>query len=126
SPICWRRGFGMQNRANSFIPSAQIAIHDADLQAAVSFGTNAAFTRRRTAMFAGGEDHGQALRQQAAAIRRHSLNHLPDLLIEAEANMEANGIRVLWAIDADEANRHVLEIARAHDVRAVVKSKSMV
>lgn len=116
----------MQNRANSFIPSAQIAIHDADLQAAVSFGTNAAFTRRRTAMFAGGEDHGQALRQQSAAIRRHSLNHLADLLIEAEAGMEANGIRVLWAIDAAEANRHVLEIARAHDVRTVVKSKSMV
>ena len=116
----------MQNRANNFIPSAQVAIHDANLQAAVSFGTNAGFTRRRAAMFSDGETHGQALRRQAAAIRRHGLNRLPDLLTQAEANMAANGIQVLWAIDADEANRHVLEIARRHGVRAVVKSKSMV
>lgn len=116
----------MQNRANDFIPSAQVAIYDTDLQAAVSFGTNTGFIRRRAAMFAAGESHGQALRQQAAAIRRHALNHLPDLLIQAEANMAANGIQVLWAIDADEANRLVLDIARRHEVHSVVKSKSMV
>jgi L-lactate dehydrogenase complex protein LldF len=116
----------MQNRSNDFIPAARVAIHDADLQRAVSFGTNAGFTRRRAAMFADGEAHGQALRQQAAAIRRHSLNRLPELLAQAEANMTANDIQVLWAIDADEANQHVLEIARRHDVRRVVKSKSMV
>jgi len=116
----------MQNRSNDFIPAAQVAIHDADLQRAVSFGTNAGYTRRRAAMFAAGEAHGQALRRQAAAIRRNCLNRLPELLAEAEANMTANGIRVLWAIDAEEANRQVVEIARRHDARAVVKSKSMV
>ncbi|MCA9954579.1 MAG: iron-sulfur cluster-binding protein [Anaerolineales bacterium] len=116
----------MKVQSNNFIPAAQIAINDVDLQTAVSFGTNSGFTKRQAAMFADGQAHGQTLRQQAAAIKRHALNHLPDLLEEAEANMLANGIQVLWASDGDEANRHVLEIARRHDVKSVVKSKSMV
>src|SRR5690606_33540334 len=116
----------MKVQSNNFIPAAQIAIHDVDLQTAVSFGTNSGFTKRQAAMFAQGEAHGQALRQQAAAIKRHALNHLADLLEQAEANMQANGIQVLWAVDGDEANQHVLDIARRHNVRSVVKSKSMV
>ncbi len=116
----------MKNEAHNFIPAARVAIHDAEQRAAVAFGASAGFTRRQAAMTAGGEAHGQALRQQAAAIRRHSLNHLPDLLEQAEAAMRANGIEVLWAIDGDEANRHVLDIARRHGARAVVKAKSMV
>lgn len=116
----------MKIQSNNFIPAAHIAIHDVDLQTAVSFGTNSAFTKRQTAMFSEGHTHGEAMRQQAAAIKRHALNHLPDLLEQAEANMQANGIQVLWAIDAAEANQHVLEIARRHSVQSVVKSKSMV
>ena len=40
--------------------------------------------------------------------------------------MKARGIEVLFAQDAAEANRLVLEIAREHNVKSVVKSKSMV
>lgn len=116
----------MKVQSNNFIPAAKVAINDPDLQTAVSFGANAGFTKRQAAMFAAGEAHGQAIRQQAAAIKRHGLNLLPELLEQAEAAMQANGIEVLWAVDAEEANRHVLEIARRHDVRSVVKSKSMV
>jgi L-lactate dehydrogenase complex protein LldF len=116
----------MINQANNFVSLAQVAIHDAELQKAVAFGTHSGFTKCLAARFAAGETHGQAIRRQAAAIRRHSLNHLPDLLEQAEATMQANGIEVLWAADGDEANRHVLEIARRHEVRSVVKSKSMV
>jgi L-lactate dehydrogenase complex protein LldF len=54
------------------------------------------------------------------------LSILPELLEQAEENMQANGIKVLWAVDAEEANQHVLEIAREHHVQSVVKSKSMV
>ncbi len=116
----------MKIRSNNFIPAARVAIQDADLQTAVSSGANAGFTKRQTAMFADGQEHGQAMRQQAAAIKRHGLNQLPDLLEQAEVAMQANGIQVLWAVDGAEANRHVLEIARRHGVKSVVKSKSMV
>ena len=40
--------------------------------------------------------------------------------------MKARGVEVLFAQDAAEANRLVLDIARQHDVKSVVKSKSMV
>ena len=116
----------MKNEAGSFIPAAQVGIHDAEQRAAVAFGAASGFGKRQAAMFAAGEAHGQALRHQAAAIRRHALNHLPELLEQAEANMRANGIEVLWAADGDEANRHVLDVARRHGARTVVKSKSMV
>ena len=116
----------MKNEAGNFIPAAQVAIHDAEQRAAVAFGAGSGFAKRQAAMFAAGEAHGQALRQQAAAIRRHSLNHLPDLLARAEEAMTANGIRVLWARDAVEAISHVIAIARRHNIRSVVKSKSMV
>ena len=85
----------MKVQSNNFIPAARIAINDPDLQTAVSAGTHSAFTKRQAAMFANGEAHGQAMRQQAAAIKRHVLNNLPDLLEQAEANMQANGIQVL-------------------------------
>ncbi len=116
----------MKVNANSFIPAAKIAINDADLQAAVSYGVGQAAEKRTRAMFAYGVEHGEALRQQAAAIKRHALQRLPELLEQAESALTANGARVLWAVDAEEANRHVLEIARRHDVQLVTKSKSMV
>ncbi|MEZ4518782.1 MAG: LutB/LldF family L-lactate oxidation iron-sulfur protein [Chloroflexota bacterium] len=116
----------MKVRSSQFIQAAEIAIHDNDLQEAVSFGTNSGFTKRETAMHVDGYEHGEAMRHQAAAIKRHCLKHLPELLEQAEASMSANGVQVLWAIDADEANRHVLDIARRHGVESVVKSKSMV
>ena len=116
----------MEVKANSFVPAAQIAINDPDLQSAVAFGTNSGFDKRQAAMYAGGSEHGEAMRRQAAAIKRDALNRLPRLLEQAEVTMQENGIEVLWAVDAAEANRLVLEIAQRHDVRSVVKSKSMV
>lgn len=54
------------------------------------------------------------------------MNKLPDLLEQAETKMQENGIQVLWTIDNAEANQHLLDIAQQHNVRSVVKSKSMV
>jgi len=68
----------------------------------------------------------ESWRTQANAIKRYALMNLDKLLVELERNMAAKGAEVLWAADAEEANRHVLRIAREHQVRSVVKSKSMV
>lgn len=116
----------MEVQCNNFIPAARVAINDRDLQSAVAFGTNSGFDKRQVVMYAGGEEHGEAMRQQAATIKRNALNRLPALLEQAETSMQENGIEVLWAVDAAEANRLVLEIARQHNVNSVVKSKSMV
>ena len=116
----------MKVQANQFIAAARIAVNDPELQAAVTAGTSTAANKRLETLFAHGREHGEALRQQAAVIKRRALNNLPDLLEQAEANMQANGVTVLWAADAAEANQQVLEIAQRHGVRAVVKAKSMV
>lgn len=115
----------MDVNSNDFIPLARIAIRDTNLQQAVAKGTSMAFNNRKKAMFSVSDEHGEALRQQAAEAKRRALRQLPDLLEQAEANLTANGIQVLWATDATEANQHVLDIAQAHSVKSVAKSKSM-
>jgi len=116
----------MQVQANNFIPLSTIAVNDKPLQAAVAQATNTAYQKRLATMFADGKQHGEAMRQQAAAAKRRALQNLPDLLEQAETNMQSNGIQVQWAMDADEVNQLVLEIAQQHNVDSVVKSKSMV
>jgi L-lactate dehydrogenase complex protein LldF len=115
----------MEVKSNQFVRLADIALADETLQAAVGVGTRTAYDRRLVAMATSGAEYGEALRQQAAAIKRRALARLPDLLEEAETRMQANGVQVRWAADAAEARAQVLEIARAHDVRLVAKSKSM-
>lgn len=68
----------------------------------------------------------EALREQARLIRAHTLSQLDVYLAEFATNVEAFGGHVYWAKDAAEANAYVVELARARDVRQVVKSKSMV
>lgn len=59
-------------------------------------------------------------------IRENTINALPQLLERFEANARKNGINVLWAEDGKEACDLVLDLARRHEVRLVVKGKSMI
>ncbi|MBN2581175.1 MAG: lactate utilization protein [Pirellulales bacterium] len=68
----------------------------------------------------------QDWREAASLIKTYGLANLDQSLVEFERNLSAKGATVLWARDAAEANRHVLEIVREHNVRRVVKAKSMV
>ncbi|MFA8301170.1 MAG: lactate utilization protein B [Hyphomicrobiales bacterium] len=65
-------------------------------------------------------------KERAANIRTKVLNNLDHYLIEFESNFERNGGKVLWASDAKDAVKHVLEIIQEHKVEKIVKSKSMV
>lgn len=116
----------MKIEANNFIPASQIAIADPDLQFAVNDSMTTAYNKRLNAMFVYGHEHGEFMRQQAAEAKRRVLRRLPELLEQAEANMTANGINVLWAEDAAETCKFVLDIAAKHNVKLVVKGKSMV
>ncbi|MDO4425799.1 MAG: LUD domain-containing protein, partial [Planctomycetia bacterium] len=62
----------------------------------------------------------------AHAIKRYSIQHLDQLLVQFEQNLQKKGVEVLWAKDAAEANQLILEIAKKHHVKKVVKSKSLV
>jgi len=68
----------------------------------------------------------ETLRELGANIRLRALSRLPDLLERLEANCEANGIRVHWAEDGDDACRLITRICERHQARSVIKGKSMV
>lgn len=65
------------------------------------------------------------LRNLASSIKKHTVTHLEKYLDQFVANATANGIIVHWAEDAEEFNSIVLGILKSHDVRKLVKSKSM-
>jgi L-lactate dehydrogenase complex protein LldF len=71
-------------------------------------------------------DDFEATREAGAAIRQRALDNLDVWLEIFERNAAARGATVLWAQTPAEINAHVLEIARRHAVRKIIKSKSMV
>ena len=65
------------------------------------------------------------LRKAADQIKRHTVTHLADYLEQFERQATANGVHVHWASDATEYNQIVYDILSSHQVKKVVKSKSM-
>lgn len=65
-------------------------------------------------------------RNRAGSIKYRVINDLDKYLIEFEARFTARGGKVIWAQDAKEAISEILSVMKKHDVRHVVKSKSMV
>ena len=67
----------------------------------------------------------EQLREMASRIKDHTLDHLDEYLVQFEEKALENGIKVHWAKDADTHNRIVHEILTSHNVKRIVKSKSM-
>lgn len=67
-----------------------------------------------------------AVRERAAAMRRHTLARLDQYLVELAASVERAGGVVHWAPDAVAAQRIIAGIAQAHQAHTIVKAKSMV
>ncbi|MEF8755904.1 MAG: LutB/LldF family L-lactate oxidation iron-sulfur protein [Accumulibacter sp.] len=67
-------------------------------------------------------------RQRALAehIRKYSLARLPELLELLERRLTENGVHVHWAETPAEANGIIIDIARRHATKLMVKGKSMV
>ncbi len=67
----------------------------------------------------------EELRETASQIKKHTITHLDEYLQKFEETAARNGVHVHWAEDAEEYNRIVYDILSAHNVKKVVKSKSM-
>lgn len=109
---------------NKFMEGAIIGLNDIEIQTAFTRATRNANLGR--AEYMGELDDPDFLRQQARGSRLRGLHDLPDLLEQAETKVTAAGGTVLWAVDGSEANAHVLNICRQHNLKRGVKSKSMV
>jgi len=113
----------MEQNANDFVHSATIALEDIQLQTAVSRATTTVLGNRANAMSEVTDFQG--LRQQGRGAKLRALHDLPELLEQAESHITARGGHVLWALDGAEANQHVIDICREHNLKQGVKSKSM-
>ncbi|MGK7395725.1 MAG: lactate utilization protein B [Candidatus Cyclobacteriaceae bacterium M3_2C_046] len=67
----------------------------------------------------------EELRSLASQIKAHTISHLDQYLEQFEANAQANGIQVHWAGTALDHNEIVYQILQKHQVKKLVKSKSM-
>jgi len=67
----------------------------------------------------------ETLRETASQIKNNVLSNIHDYLIEFEMSALRNGILVHWAANAVEHNKIVHSIIEKHEVKQMVKSKSM-
>lgn len=66
-----------------------------------------------------------ALRLLASRIKQHTIDHLARYLEQAEDQLNQAGAKVHFASDGASARQQILAILQDHDVKRVVKSKSM-
>ena len=65
-------------------------------------------------------------KRKAHVVKWKVIENLDKILPEFETNFQKRGGKVIWANDAEEANREILNIIKKAGAKAVVKSKSMV
>lgn len=106
-----------------FRASARKAVHDPKLQQAVDNATLNFRTHRDEALAELPE--AGAMRDQLKAIRHATLANLADHLETFERQATAAGAHVHWAADGADACQLVIDIARQHNARRIVKAKSM-
>lgn len=83
------------------------------------------FVREKRDLAAKSIPEWEKLRVLASEIKTHTLANLDQYLIEFEENAIKNGVKVHWAKDGEEHNQIIENILQQHQVRKVVKSKSM-
>ncbi len=107
----------------NFPSAAHEMLQDSQLRKNVRHATNVVSAKR--AKVVAEMPDWQQLRDTGSAIRQHTLDHLDEYLLQFEAACTAAGGHVHWAADAADANRIAIEIVQRHDVKELIKIKSM-
>lgn len=113
----------MENIKLSFEKDSSIALKNLKLQRAL----NKAIDQFRNVRWRAVREFQdwERLRVSARRIKEWTIDHLDEYLEMLEANVINAGGNVHWASDANDACKIILDIARKHNVKSVVKSKSM-
>ncbi|MDQ8022282.1 MAG: LutB/LldF family L-lactate oxidation iron-sulfur protein [Moraxellaceae bacterium] len=107
-----------------FKQAAVVALHDERLRTALARSRVGFIGHREAAVEALPEF--EQLRDTAAQIKDHVLDHLDYYLQRYEQAVVAAGGKVHWAHSDEEAQRIIVDICRAADAKVITKGKSMV
>ena len=108
-------------------PEADIqqAINDPRLQLAIYTATGRLIDHRANVVSTEALPHYQDLRDEAHAIKKHTIENLDYYLEQLESNVIAHGGNVVYCRTGQEAADFVLDLAKKRGVHMLVKSKSM-
>jgi L-lactate dehydrogenase complex protein LldF len=115
----------MQLTSIHFKQRASDALADVRLQSAIKRFGGTFVEKRAAARAAYGAAAFEELRDASAEVRDRALEDLDAWLLKFETEATRRGTTVLWAEDAVEARRLVLEICTRHKLKKAIKSKSM-
>lgn len=101
------------------------AIEDSRLQLAIYTATGRLIDHRASVVSAEALPDYQALRGEANAIKKHTIENLDYYLEQLESNVTAHGGKVVFCRTGAEAADFVLHLAKERGVHTLVKSKSM-
>jgi len=122
-PVHAPAGVGHLRGTQSFPDAARTALADTQLRRNLG-GATATIRDKRLRVVAEVDDWEQ-LREAGSALKADVMARLPELLVQLERNVTAQGGVVHWARDAAEANQIVVDLVRATGSDEVVKVKSM-
>jgi L-lactate dehydrogenase complex protein LldF len=114
----------MQVASMHFKERAHVKLHDEGLQRNLAKIKGKFVAKRRASLTE--LDDFEGTRDAGRAIRNRALEDLDVWLEMFERNAAARGATVLFAETPAEVNALVLEIAKRHAVRKIIKAKSMV
>src|SRR5580700_5824984 len=108
-------------------PEADIqqTISDPRLQLAIYTATGRVMDLRAKVVSDEALPDYQALRDEANAIKKHTIENLDYYLEQLESNVVAHGGKVIYCRTGQEAADFVLDLAKQRGVHMLVKSKSM-
>jgi L-lactate dehydrogenase complex protein LldF len=109
----------------AFHETIHVALSDLTLQRNIRTATERFAEKRQAAVESVSPQEFEQLREQAHEIKKHTLNNLDYYLERLETRVQEQGGEVIWCSDTGSAVEAVLAIAREHDVKLAVKSKSM-
>ncbi len=114
----------MTKTAEDFIASAEVKAFDLKHRSIINYNIgkyDAAVARGITRL-----TNLENAKRKAHVIKWKVMENLDKLLPEFEANFQRRGGKVIWANDAAEAQKEILNIIQKAGAKTVVKSKSMV
>lgn len=113
----------MSTIASDFLKTSDTKAFDKDHRRIINYniGKYDVAVERGLSKFANLENS----KRKAHTIKWKVMENLDKLLPEFESNFQRKGGKVIWANDAAEANKEILQIIKKAGAKTVIKSKSM-